>query len=534
MSLPSDADQLRLVPAPVDVSDKSINRHFSVYRKGFDLYESEYELDAAGKKVFEQEHRLAYAVGAGEAGYTYLVQRGNYLFQAPLSFFSKTQSWELSPGYEVRDQGFSRPIFMQCIVCHAGRPSPAQGAQQPSSPFYTDPFEGADPPFAELAIGCENCHGPGELHVKERLAGAPLSDTTDTSIVNPSRLSPALANEICMPCHQAGDARVFKPGKTMFDFRPGTPLDNTLALFQVPLNPGSPTPSPLLGHYFGMTLSECYAKSGGRLGCITCHNPHEQLTGAPASAYFRSKCLTCHTEKSCTFPLQSRLHGQPPDNCVRCHMPKQNLTAVSHAALTDHRITARPNEGYPDWAFRLATPGLPDLIHIDALPGPQGRPPAIILFDAYTQLAASHPDVYLSRYLASLQEVEVQNSDNPFVLSALAQRGLGQHQADGREQAIHYLSRAIDLGSKYPVDYLRLGELLAQTSATSQSISVLRRGLLLAPFDASFYGTLASDYLSSGDRSAAVGILRRGLDELPEDNDLRAFLEKITSASQNP
>ncbi len=531
MSLASDPAQLQRVSSPVNVFDKNINRHFSVYRKGDDLYQSQYELDASGKKVFEQEERLAYAMGAGESGYTYVVERGNYLFQAPLSFYSKTQSWELSPGYEVHDQGFSRPVVMQCLVCHSGRPAPAVGAEQPSSPFYSDPFMGAHPPFAELAIGCENCHGPGELHVRERLAGVSVSGA-DTAIVNPARLSPALANDICMPCHQAGDARVLMPGKTMLDFRPGTPLAGTLAIFQIPLVPGAPTPSPLLGHYFGMRLSQCFEKSGGRLECLTCHDPHSELKGERASAYFRSKCLTCHSEKSCKLSLASRLELQPPDDCVNCHMQKQNLTAVSHAALTDHRIAAEPGEPFPEWAFRLSTADLPDLIRIGLAPGKLDPLPAITLFEAYTQLAAGHPEAYLSRYIALLQLVEKQNPDNPFVLSALAQRALAEHKPDAQQQAIRYLSEAVELGSKYPADYLRLGELLRENSERSLSISILSRGLTLAPFDASFYGMIASEYVTSGNYSAASEVLEQGLDELPENDDLRALEERVSVATE--
>jgi len=534
MARGSDSSQLEKVSSPVNLFDQKINRHFSVYRKGSDLYQSEYELDASGKKVFEQEHPLAYAVGAGEAGYSYLVERGNYLFQAPLSFYSKTQSWELSPGYEMRDQGFSRPIFMQCIVCHAGRPAPAAGAERPSSPYQTDPFVGAKPPFGELAIGCENCHGPGALHVNERQAGAPLSGAADTAIVNPAKLSPELASEICMPCHQAGDARVLRPGKTLADFRSGTPLDETLAIFQMPLSEGAPTPSPLLGHYFGMRLSECFAKSGGRLGCTTCHNPHQELKGAQAATYYRSRCLTCHSLKSCTLTMPSRLKTEPPDDCLGCHMPKQNLTAVSHAALTDHRIPARPGEPYPDWAFHLATPELPDLVHIDAIQGQPDRLPAIVLFDAYAQLAPTHPEVYLSRYQATLQDAEQQHPDDPFIFSALAQQALAERKPDAKEQAIRDLSHAIELGSKFPADYLRLGELLRESSEIRQSIDILKRGLALAPFDASFYGMIATEYIASGDRAAAAEVLKRGLDELPEDDDLRSLSEHVQSASPSP
>ena len=57
---------------------------------------------------------------------------------------------------------------------------------------------------------------------------------SDSTIVNPERLSSQLADDICMSCHQAGDARVLQPGKTYQDFRPGEPLERTVAIFQIP------------------------------------------------------------------------------------------------------------------------------------------------------------------------------------------------------------------------------------------------------------------------------------------------------------
>ena len=36
----------------------------------------------------------------------------------------------------------------------------------------------------------------------------------NSQIVNPARLTPYLADNICMSCHQTGDVRVLKTGKT--------------------------------------------------------------------------------------------------------------------------------------------------------------------------------------------------------------------------------------------------------------------------------------------------------------------------------
>src|SRR5438445_3770831 len=109
--------------APAEVRQLSIRRRFRVYRDGSDLYQSEYALKGS-EKVFDDAHKLEYAIGSGVNGYSFVVRRGNYLFQAPLSYYSKTQKWDVSPGYETGDLGFSRPMTASCVACHSGRPQP--------------------------------------------------------------------------------------------------------------------------------------------------------------------------------------------------------------------------------------------------------------------------------------------------------------------------------------------------------------------------------------------------------------------------
>ncbi len=111
-----------------------------------------------------------------------------------------------------------------CAACHSGRPQPVPDRKG----LYRQP------PFRELGIGCENCHAPGQLHVQARLKGKPLRGKIDNTIVNPDDLSPWLADNICMSCHEEGDARVLRSGKRYTDFRPGTPLSNTLLVFSPP------------------------------------------------------------------------------------------------------------------------------------------------------------------------------------------------------------------------------------------------------------------------------------------------------------
>lgn len=507
---------LEKIPTSVAFFEKALNRNFQVRRQGADLYQSEFQTSPDGKEVFRDTQKIEWIVGSGANGFTCVVRRGNYLFEAPLSFYTKLKSWGLSPGYEFRDYGFSRPILPGCIACHSGRPQPVTNG----SGRYQDP------PFRELAIGCENCHGPGELHVKERLSGEPLSGDIDRSIVNPAKLPSWLADNICMYCHEGGDVRVLQPGKDYFDFRPGTPLDDTQAVFIVPLQRGSPSRPDLLEHNFSMVLSKCYQSSGGRLSCLTCHDPHYQPSGQEAPAYYRKKCLSCHTEKSCTVPLEFRLRKTPPNDCAGCHMPKRDVKKIAHSALTNHRIVAVEEETYPEIAFHMSTSALPDLVHLNRVPGKENiAPPALTLLEAYGELANSHPQ-YRQRYMAFLKQIAQTEPNNRVVLQALAWAAQQEGTPEGTSTAIRYLTRVIDLGSSSSSDYQALANLLSRSGRVSEAIDILRRGLGLVPYDAQLYKLLAEGYLSLDRRDEAIKVLRQALEIFPQDSATRALLKK--------
>src|SRR5581483_4670077 len=105
--------------------------------------------------------------------------------------------------------------------------------------------------------------------------------------------------------------------------------------------------SDLLQHSAAMQASRCFRGSAGKLSCLTCHDPHVEPSGTDAPAYFRRKCLECHSVQSCRASLASRRATSPQDNCISCHMAKRSVKEVSHSALTNHRIPARAGEPAP-------------------------------------------------------------------------------------------------------------------------------------------------------------------------------------------
>jgi hypothetical protein len=511
---------LEKIPNSAQIFDAKLNRHFEISVKDGNLYQYDYETTPDGKEIFRDAQKVEWIIGSGANGFGAIVHRGDALFEAPLSFYSRTQRWALSPGYESYDFGFSRPILPQCIACHSGRPQPI--------PDGNGRF--LEPPFAELAIGCESCHGPGASHARQMREHGP-STKGGRSIVNPAKLPSWLADNICASCHQTGDARVLQPGKNFQDFRPGAPLNNTLAILMVPPKRDAPPQSDLLEHYFSMTLSKCYRGSERKLSCITCHDPHVQPDGQVAPSYFRSRCLTCHTEKSCAVPSAIREHKNPPDDCAGCHMPKRDVKEISHAVLTNHRIVKESGEPYPDVTFKMTTPKLPDLVHLNAIPGQKdpSLPPSTLL-QAYRQLMSFHPE-YRERYVTVAEQLRTSSPNNIFVLEALAYGALAKRSSQAAADAVDYLTRAISQGSTSPADFEQCGSLLIRAGRLREAEDVLQQGIKMIPHDGELYRLLGVCYLSQNKSVESVDVLTRASEMFPENTAIRALLTDSRKAS---
>src|SRR5262249_54071034 len=115
----------------------------------------------------------------------------------------------------------------------------------------------------------------------------------------------------------------------------------------------------VVGHMDQLRQSVCYQKSKD-LTCLTCHDPHEAEKPADLTAFYRKKCLGCHTVQSCGLEQAQRLSKDPADNCVACHMPSGD-TDIPHIAFTHHRIGRHTTKPAPAPAPTRA----PDLVATD-------------------------------------------------------------------------------------------------------------------------------------------------------------------------
>jgi predicted CXXCH cytochrome family protein len=255
------------------------------------------------------EYPIAYQVGAGKIGYTYLVRIGDYLYESPASWY-RQHGWDASPGYERwTSVDFDRLIDSTCLFCHAdnGKFLGSDGRR----------FSGV----ALKPIGCDRCHGPVDNHLRMPSA---------KNIVNPSKLGVRARNSICEQCHLEGETRLLNPGKTWEDFHPGDELERTAVTYLLTVNHQEVR---AVAQAEQLALSQCVRSSGGKLWCGTCHNPHRAATDRQSQ--IRDVCRSCHST------LSKAAHAAVTE-CVSCHMPRLSPEDIPHTASTDHRILRRP------------------------------------------------------------------------------------------------------------------------------------------------------------------------------------------------
>jgi hypothetical protein len=538
MAAANSPRELARVPKPVTVFNQKDGRFYVVYQKDGALYQAAYELDSSGHKMYHVAHKLDYVAGGENTGYSYLFRVGNWMFQAPLSYYAPSKTWELSPGYAADDVGFTRGMTTGCLVCHNGQPVPVNKRDG----LYKDPpFR-----FGELGISCESCHGPGALHVhamqanKGRRLGPKEADLT---IVNPAKLSPRLANDLCQECHQAGSAVVLNPGKEYMDYRPGTPLSDTMNIVQRPLTDKEraeanrlETQAPVRGSLeeplwwktSTMELSKCYQASHGRLTCGTCHSIHYRPRSGGEKAAYRAACLTCHTVTSCTLKPDDGKRVAAGDYCVECHMERRPIAGIAHSVDTKHRIVRHPGQPLPEVAFERPKPDLPGLLWLNR-PAEDAVFPDDAQLEAYWTAARTDPALW-PLWFAKLNAMSKTAADDPLVLNYLGALALAEKKDDAA--AAEDFARALALGSEESTTFLNLAMALRGMGRGLDAEAVLQRGVAAYPYDGALVARLALQYAADGKTwraEDAIGAYRK---VFPEDALVRKALQGIESGGK--
>lgn len=329
------------------IYDKFKDLHYLATKDKDLLRIHEYRIDNKDT-VHKRTEQIHYIIGSGQHTNSHLYSVNGYLHQMPMTFYTQKQKWDLPPGFENGvNTRFSRKIGLECMSCHNAFPEFEQGSENK----YKSIPKGID---------CERCHGPGSIHVNQRMASERVdtSKFIDRSIVNPAKLSAELQFDLCQRCHLQGNA-VLKNNRSFFDFKPGMKLNDFISVF-LPKYKNGEEDFIMASHADRLKQSACFIRSApdkndkslkpykNSLTCITCHNPHVSVKETDKNV-FNNACLNCHKEKQAlagSYSLITQKHEQSvkgiktfsTSNCVSCHMPVSGSIDIPHVSVHDHFI----------------------------------------------------------------------------------------------------------------------------------------------------------------------------------------------------
>jgi len=470
------------------------------------------------KELATTENPILYTMGSGSHGKSYVYRKGKFFGQSPLSWYVESQKWAMSPGYDVPNHpGFSRKLSSECFFCHVGSIDQKEGNPN-------------DFTILEETVGCERCHGPGELHAQKhhnkKSATLPLTDLTnpiedgpDDTIVNPANLNRELSEAICQQCHLQAAGKALRAGKEEWDYRPGTPLTDIRLDYQYRLGDDK---MKVVGHVEQLHQSKCYQQTE-TLTCITCHNPHDTPTPEKMAAHYRSICLDCHDNSACGEPLPARMSTAQND-CAKCHMPKID-TEIPHTALHHHRIGIHNTESdAPEVAVGLSP--ILDISNLTTLE--RARCEALAKF----QVGQEEPDnpnfkdygLESAKALIQLKNSGNADADANTILALLA-------RSQGQSAIARDLAKEVVEGEKKPtrakVEALRLLAQLTYQKRNFAEAANLYRQVTQFQSEAYDYFQLGISEQNSGQTDRAITALKMAVELAPNYIEAHRILSAI-------
>lgn len=469
------------------VYDTINNFYYRPFFKNDTMFIAEFRIDKNGDTTHFRKQTISYIVGSGQHTNSHIINQNGYLFQAPITFYTQKGIWDLAPGFNSgANSRFKRIIGMECMSCHNSYPEFVDGSENK----YLR---------VEKGIGCERCHGAGELHVKQKLAGITVdtSKNIDYTIVNPKKLPRDLQMNVCQRCHLQGIA-VLNEGKNFDDFKPSMPLNKVMQVF-LPEYDGNQTQFIMASQAHRLSKSACYKNS--EMTCISCHNPHISVK-ATMPNIFNNKCEGCHTQKKCSVLEQKRISANN-NNCFECHMKPSPSIDIPHVTVHDHFIR-RP----------IAANELQNIENFIGL-------------QCVTDTAVS-PILQAQGYLHYFESY----APNPIYLDSAYYyiKQAGNYNAVGEfSTKVHYwylkndFLKLIEIANQYPVEKIkdawtayRIGEAFLQQKNYDKALIYFGKAVQILPLQLDFLNKLGTVQLQLGNTEQALNVFDKILNENPQ------------------
>jgi predicted CXXCH cytochrome family protein len=502
--------------------DKACNNPFAfqqaeflVERRSAGIFHKETRRDPSGKVVAQSEEEIQFAIGSGTHSYSYLIERDGRLTQSPITWYEQKKTWDLSPGFSQQRNAFERPISSGCLFCHSNRVEPIHDTLN----SYQQPV------FRGYAIGCQRCHGPGELHVQRQERGEAIADFDDT-IVNPRRLTPELREAVCEQCHLEGAIRILAPRREFLDYRPGLPWQ---AFWSVLVKASKTPHHHLVSAVEQMHASRCFRESEGKLGCVSCHDPHGLPGPEEKDVYYRDRCLKCHGRESppCSLPLPERLARAKTDNCIFCHMPAFPTTDIQHVVASDHQIPRKRSPIPETQEMNEVSPGVLPLVHITGRHA-EARDPrgerALGLALIATPQEAEHEHNALEWARLALPRIEKALTLWPDDVPTLEAKAYALAMLDRRGEQLELCERILREAPRREQTLVAAATSARRLGKQQAAVEYWRRAIAVNPGSIEYHAQLANVYADLKEWSKALAECRMVLRRYPGNIEARIVM----------
>jgi hypothetical protein len=496
---------------PADFRHAASGIHYRVYEENGKVWMS-YEREEASRSSdakpapadlvpfnrLRGHQELLYFLGSGKRGRTYLFEQEGYWFEAPINWYAKKGLWDMTPNHLAdREMPLTLPVDPGCLHCHA------TGAAS-SLPDARNHY--AATPFAFGGITCAACHGDGSAH---------MSSQGKVPELRLDALEPVRRDSVCLNCHLEGQTAVDREGHRPEDFKPGDNLFDFAQFFVYRGIPGSG--GRATSQWEALLASECKKKSGDRMTCTTCHDPHGGPSEEDRIAFYRQRCLSCHGGAGREGATFAATHHPENLDCTACHMARTASSDIAHEQVTDHLIRKHlmPRPSTASGAGELEAVG----------PTPRDREFGL----AYAQMAERGDQEAGQRAIKLLtrdEEEEKGAAKDPELHSHL---GFLEQVSGHTEKAAVEYERAL---AANPFDSLALGDLALIKAKQHQYAEAERLWKTAFDHDPVQTGAglnLAIVACETGSRTEALRALARLLEFAPDNGQGRSLATEIRS-----